>query len=87
MYKMASAVTRDETSVCEGNSLAGHLIPLIYALNHYISHTDIAILGMDYKPIAELAIKFLIYLYSYPVVEQYRDDWPYTTSCSDNSWL
>ncbi|EYB85895.1 hypothetical protein Y032_0289g1515 [Ancylostoma ceylanicum] len=57
MYKMASAVTRDETSVCEGTTLAGNLVPLFYALNHLLVGTDVAIIGGDYIPIATLATR------------------------------
>ncbi|KAK6730427.1 hypothetical protein RB195_007101 [Necator americanus] len=57
MYKMASTVTRDETTVCEGSSLSGNLVPLFYALNHHLLQTDVAIIGDDYIPIANIAVK------------------------------
>ncbi|KAK6016864.1 tRNA ligase class I [Ostertagia ostertagi] len=57
MYKMASAVTRDETTVCEGTSLSGNLVPLFYALNHQLLGTDLAIMGEDSIKIANLAVK------------------------------
>ncbi|KAK6059351.1 putative tyrosine--tRNA ligase [Cooperia oncophora] len=57
MYKMASSVTRDETTVCEGTSLSGNLVPLFYALNHHLLKTDLAILGEDSVAIANLAVK------------------------------
>ncbi|VDP31189.1 unnamed protein product [Heligmosomoides polygyrus] len=62
LYKMASSVTRDETTVCEGNSLSGNLVPLFYALNHHLLKTDLAILGEDSAPIAALATKLWTYL-------------------------
>ncbi|RCN27370.1 hypothetical protein ANCCAN_26895 [Ancylostoma caninum] len=65
MYKMASAVTRDETSVCEGTTLAGNLVPLFYALNHHLVGTDVAIIGEDYIPIATLATKVYYILADY----------------------
>ncbi|CAJ0594328.1 unnamed protein product [Cylicocyclus nassatus] len=57
MYKMASIVTRDETSVCEGTTLAGNLVPLFYALNHHLLKSDVVLLGEDCIPIANLATK------------------------------
>ncbi|VDL63730.1 unnamed protein product [Nippostrongylus brasiliensis] len=56
-YKMASAVTREETTICEGTSLSCNLVPLFYALNHGLLKTDLAIMGEDSAPIAELAVK------------------------------
>ncbi|KAK5969613.1 Tyrosine--tRNA ligase cytoplasmic [Trichostrongylus colubriformis] len=57
MYKMASYVTRDETTVCEGTALSGNLVPLFFALNHQLLKTDVIIMGDDMAPIANLAIK------------------------------
>ncbi|KHJ92730.1 tRNA ligase class I, partial [Oesophagostomum dentatum] len=57
MYKMASIVTRDETSLCEGTTLAGNLVPLFYALNHQLLKSDVALIGADYVPVANLATK------------------------------
>ncbi|KJH52989.1 putative tyrosine--tRNA ligase [Dictyocaulus viviparus] len=57
MYKMASVITRDETTVCEGTTLAGNLIPLFYALNHQVLKTDLSLIGDDSIPIANIATK------------------------------
>ncbi|VDO75631.1 unnamed protein product [Haemonchus placei] len=57
LYKMASSVTRDETTVCEGTSLSGNLVPLFFALNHQILKTDLAIMGEDSVTIANVAYK------------------------------
>ncbi|KAJ1374704.1 hypothetical protein KIN20_037453 [Parelaphostrongylus tenuis] len=57
MYKMASLVTRDETAVCEGTSLGGNLVPLLYALNNQVLKTDLALIGEDSIPIANVATK------------------------------
>ncbi|XGW21584.1 hypothetical protein V3C99_004497 [Haemonchus contortus] len=57
LYKMASSVTRDETTVCEGTSLSGNLVPLFFALNHQMLKTDLAIMGEDSVTIANVAYK------------------------------
>ncbi|CAJ0924385.1 unnamed protein product, partial [Mesorhabditis belari] len=58
MYKMASIVTRDETSISEGTMLSGNLIPLIYALDVHYSNADVVLLGENNKDqIATLAEK------------------------------
>ncbi|CAB3407695.1 unnamed protein product [Caenorhabditis bovis] len=58
-YKMASAVTRDETTVCEGTSLSGNLVPLMYALNAKLVKPDVLLIGEDAENIAILSEKLL----------------------------
>ncbi|KAE9418705.1 hypothetical protein Angca_003195, partial [Angiostrongylus cantonensis] len=57
MYKMASSVTRDDTMVTEGTSLGGNLVPLLYALNHHVLKTDLALIGDDSISIANVSTK------------------------------
>ncbi|EGT32507.1 hypothetical protein CAEBREN_23930 [Caenorhabditis brenneri] len=66
-YKMASAVTRDETTTCEGSALSGNLVPLIYSLNGHIHRPDVLIIGNDSKNIAELSAR-LLRSFGYPAI-------------------
>ena len=56
---MACAVTRDETSVCEGSALSGNLVPIFFALNIRLTNADVVLIGneSDAKTIAELTVK------------------------------
>lgn len=67
-YKMASAVTRDETSICEGSALSGNLVPLLYTLNTQISAPDVVIIGNDCANYATLSAKLLRFLGQTPIV-------------------
>ncbi|KAF1769689.1 hypothetical protein GCK72_001506 [Caenorhabditis remanei] len=60
-YKMASAVTRDETTICEGSALSGNLVPLIYSLNAHIHRPDLLIVGNDSTVFADLSARLLRY--------------------------
>lgn len=66
-YKMASAVTRDETSICEGNALSGNLVPLIYTLNAHIHRPDVLIIGEDSTVFSDLSAR-LLRSFGYPVI-------------------
>uniref|UniRef100_A0A0K0EJZ5 Tyrosine--tRNA ligase n=1 Tax=Strongyloides stercoralis TaxID=6248 RepID=A0A0K0EJZ5_STRER len=59
MYKMASKVTRDDSSVVSGNTLASHLIPLYYALDIHYNNFDISIVSEEDKGLAEISNKLL----------------------------
>ena len=56
---MACAVTRDETSLCEGTSLAGNLVPILYALNIRLSNPDLVLVGdePDAAAVAKISVK------------------------------
>ncbi|PIC54821.1 hypothetical protein B9Z55_003915 [Caenorhabditis nigoni] len=66
-YKMASAVTRDETTICEGTALSGNLVPLIYSLNAHIYRPDLLIIGNDSTVFADLSARLLKY-FGYPAI-------------------
>ncbi|CAD21668.2 Tyrosine--tRNA ligase [Caenorhabditis elegans] len=66
-YKMASAVSRDESTVCDGNSLSGNLVPLIYALNAQMTRPDILIIGADSQVFADLCSR-LLRSFGYPAI-------------------
>lgn len=64
---MASAVSRDESTVCDGNSLSGNLVPLIYALNAQMTRPDILIIGADSQVFADLCSR-LLRSFGYPAI-------------------
>ncbi|CAI2292797.1 unnamed protein product [Caenorhabditis sp. 36 PRJEB53466] len=66
-YKMASAVTRDETTICEGTALSGNLVPLLYTLNTRLVSPDVVIIGSDATNYATLSAKLLRFLGQRPV--------------------
>lgn len=66
-YKMASAVTRDETTICEGSALSGNLVPLIYSLNVHIHRPDVLIIGDDSTVLADLSAR-LLRSFGYPAI-------------------
>uniref|UniRef100_A0A1I7USW4 tyrosine--tRNA ligase n=1 Tax=Caenorhabditis tropicalis TaxID=1561998 RepID=A0A1I7USW4_9PELO len=66
-YKMASAVTRDETTICEGSALSGNLVPLIYSLNCHITRPDLLIIGDDAVVFADVSARLLRY-FGYPAI-------------------
>ena len=55
MYKMASKVTRDASSIVEGNTLATHLCPLYHTLDVHFADVDLLITGEDQRPFVNLA--------------------------------
>ncbi|CAD6184507.1 unnamed protein product [Caenorhabditis auriculariae] len=64
-YKMASAVTRDEATICEGTSLSGSLVPLTYALNLRLVRPDVVLIGDDAVVYAKLTEKLLSFIGSH----------------------
>jgi tyrosyl-tRNA synthetase len=50
MYKMASKVTRDTSSIVEGNTLATHLCPLYHTLDVHFADVDLLITGEEQRP-------------------------------------
>ncbi|GMR53078.1 hypothetical protein PMAYCL1PPCAC_23273, partial [Pristionchus mayeri] len=61
LYKLASAVTRDESSLLNTTSsaLSCNLVPLVYALNAKYMESDAVLLGEDSSSTAQLAVKLL----------------------------
>ncbi|PAV66784.1 hypothetical protein WR25_10508 [Diploscapter pachys] len=59
MYKLASSVTRDESSICEGSALSGSLVSLIYSLNARLVNADVLISGKDELDKNKLLIKLM----------------------------
>uniref|UniRef100_A0A0N5BZR3 Tyrosine--tRNA ligase n=1 Tax=Strongyloides papillosus TaxID=174720 RepID=A0A0N5BZR3_STREA len=59
MYKMASKITRDDSSVVPGTTLASHLIPLYYALDIHYNEFDVSIVSSEDEVLAETANKLL----------------------------
>ncbi|CEF67549.1 Tyrosine--tRNA ligase, cytoplasmic [Strongyloides ratti] len=59
MYKMASKITRDDSSIVPGNTLATHLIPLYYALDIHYNKFDISIVSSEDRLLAETSTKLL----------------------------
>lgn len=66
-YKMASAVTRDETTICEGTALSGNLVPLIYSLNAHVHRPDLLIVGSDSTVFSDLSAR-LLSSFGYPAI-------------------
>uniref|UniRef100_A0A8R1DK06 Tyrosine--tRNA ligase n=1 Tax=Caenorhabditis japonica TaxID=281687 RepID=A0A8R1DK06_CAEJA len=67
-YKMASAVTRDETTICEGTALSGNLVSLFYSLNARLVNPQLLIVGNDSTHFADLSYKLLRSVGTAPVV-------------------
>ncbi|GMT00183.1 hypothetical protein PENTCL1PPCAC_22357 [Pristionchus entomophagus] len=61
IYKLASAVARDESSLLNTTSsaLSCNLVPLVYALNAKYMETDVIVVGEDTSSTAQLAVKLL----------------------------
>ncbi|GMT27451.1 hypothetical protein PFISCL1PPCAC_18748 [Pristionchus fissidentatus] len=61
LYKLASAVTRDESALLNTTSsaLSCNLVPLVYALNAKYTETDVIVVGEDTTSTAQLAVKLL----------------------------
>lgn len=57
MYKAVSKVTRDETALVTGNTLATHLAPVYFALDAHYADADVVLLAEHRKPFATLAAK------------------------------
>ncbi|CAI5437545.1 unnamed protein product [Caenorhabditis angaria] len=73
-YKMASAVTRDESTICEGTSLSGNLVSLMYTLNARLVQPDVLLIGKDSANLAELSAKLLRFIGQTPVVHLATDE-------------
>uniref|UniRef100_A0A0N4ZEK8 Tyrosine--tRNA ligase n=1 Tax=Parastrongyloides trichosuri TaxID=131310 RepID=A0A0N4ZEK8_PARTI len=59
MYKMASKITRDDSAIVQGNTLATHLIPLYYALDLHHNNFDISIISSDDEKIVDVSSQLL----------------------------
>ncbi|CAI4225825.1 unnamed protein product [Auanema sp. JU1783] len=59
LYKMASSVTEEETSLEEGGNISCNLVPLFYALNIRLANPDVVLVGEDQVKIAKLSEKLL----------------------------
>ncbi|KAH7724955.1 tyrosyl-tRNA synthetase [Aphelenchoides avenae] len=59
MYKSVSKVTRDETALVQGNTLATHLVPVYFALDAHYADADILLLSENQGPFIALADKIL----------------------------
>jgi len=57
MYKMASKVTKDDSAIVKGNTLATHLSSVYFALDFHYADADLIITGEEQKPFVNLANK------------------------------
>ncbi|KAE9555705.1 hypothetical protein FO519_001057 [Halicephalobus sp. NKZ332] len=55
MYKIASKVTRDDSAIIKGNTLATHLWPIYFTLDIHYADADLIITGEEQKPFVDLA--------------------------------
>lgn len=62
MYKSVSKVTRDETALVQGNTLATHLAPVYFALDAHYADADILLLSENQRPFVGLADKVTLHL-------------------------
>lgn len=60
MYKSVSKVTRDETALVQGNTLATHLAPVYFALDAHYADADILLLSEHQRPFVALADKVFL---------------------------
>lgn len=57
MYKTATKVTRDETALVKGNTLATHLCSILFLLDLYHHTADLVVIGENQRCFVNLAHK------------------------------
>lgn len=57
MYKCVSHLTRDETALVPGTSLATHLVPIYQFLDTHFSKADIVLIGEHEQEYLQLTTK------------------------------
>uniref|UniRef100_A0AC35TRR3 Tyrosine--tRNA ligase n=1 Tax=Rhabditophanes sp. KR3021 TaxID=114890 RepID=A0AC35TRR3_9BILA len=70
MYKLASKITRDDSAIVKGTSLATHLVVLYYALDMHYNKFTVSIVTEEERPLAQVANDLLSSV-GYPIISNY----------------